>query len=137
MFYKFVIMIFITAICIPTEASVLQSHGNVIAPYASTYNAHTIEHTIAYPLLLQAAPSPATIFDFIKPTMPSLASVSPPTPSSNQISITTTSIENIKCVDPPSNAISAVSLSFNELPKIGFAAIPFSAPYFTSFPYYF
>uniref|UniRef100_A0A1B0AY89 Uncharacterized protein n=1 Tax=Glossina palpalis gambiensis TaxID=67801 RepID=A0A1B0AY89_9MUSC len=56
----------ISVFCAPSEGSVIQNHGKMIAPPASTYNAHTIEHAIAYSLLLQAAPTSTTLFAFTK-----------------------------------------------------------------------
>uniref|UniRef100_A0A1A9UJ58 VM domain-containing protein n=1 Tax=Glossina austeni TaxID=7395 RepID=A0A1A9UJ58_GLOAU len=136
MFYNFMIMLFISVFCSSSEASIIQNHGVMVAPSASTYNAHTIEHAIAYPLLLQATPASTTLFAFPKHTTPSLIPVSPPTPPYNQIiSLTTASIGNIISGENSPKSMTAPSSSFHRPPGIGFLALTYAAPAFGSFLY--
>ncbi|KAI9587456.1 hypothetical protein GQX74_003302 [Glossina fuscipes] len=109
----------------PSEASVIQNYGKMVAPPASTYNAHTIEHAIAYSLLLQAAPTSTTVFAFTKSTTtPPLMSISPPTSLYSQIALT--------AANRP-----ASSSSFNRPPGIGFLGLTYAATAFASFLYNF
>ncbi|GAB0100759.1 cuticle protein 16.5-like [Sergentomyia squamirostris] len=50
----------LTKIVIFVLVAVLGTFANagVIAPYASSYNAHTINHAVAHPILASAAPAP-------------------------------------------------------------------------------